>query len=69
LLYLLTDAFQQTAFWVWVLVFYLTTLALESVLLARGAFAGGAAGRGQQGSLIPVARAGECGRDDGGEPV
>jgi hypothetical protein len=35
-LYMLVPALHQTALWVWVLVFYLATLGLEAMLLARG---------------------------------
>jgi hypothetical protein len=36
LLYVLVPYFQQPGFWVWLLVFYLFTLALEIVLVVRG---------------------------------
>src|SRR5262249_45437091 len=35
LLYLLVPFFQKQSFWVWLLVFYLLTLALEMVLVVR----------------------------------
>jgi hypothetical protein len=35
-LYLSCAYFQQSSFWVWLLVFYLFTLSLEMVLLRRG---------------------------------
>jgi hypothetical protein len=35
LLYLLVPYFQQQSFWLWLLVFYLFTLALEMVLIVK----------------------------------
>lgn len=43
-IYLLVPYFQQPTFWVWVIVFYLVTLALEIVLIVAG-----------QGQQAPVA--------------
>jgi hypothetical protein len=37
MLYLTVDFFRQTAFWLWLLVFYLLTLALEIALLLEKA--------------------------------
>jgi hypothetical protein len=36
LLYAMLPEFQQQSFWIWLLVFYLLTLALEMVLVVRG---------------------------------
>jgi hypothetical protein len=36
LLYMMLPYFQQQSFWIWLLVFYLLTLALEMVLVVKG---------------------------------